>query len=150
MNTTLIRTRINQICRFRKPSVAYATRSWKPTPRKNSPSISSPHGLAEEDGLDPVSLIQVSSSSERGSAAQAARGDGPIVRYPGGQRAQPIDRSWPPVKLEETPSGVTGSWSYKNDLFEPNALQHWIADYTTILAKAATNPETSLGRLADN
>jgi hypothetical protein len=33
---------------------------------------------------------------------------------------------------------------------KPNALQHWIADYTTILAKAAANPETSLGRLADN
>ena len=42
---------------------------------------------------------------------------------------------------------MTGSCSYKNDLFEPDALQHWIADYTTILAKAAANPETSLGRL---
>jgi hypothetical protein len=51
--------------------------------------------------------------------------------------------------LEETPSGITGSCTYKNDLFEPNALQHWIADYKRILAKAAAKPEASLGRLAD-
>ena len=49
--------------------------------------------------------------------------------------------------LEETPSGITGSCTYKNDLFEPNTLQHWIADYKTILGKAASNPEMSLGRL---
>jgi hypothetical protein len=53
------------------------------------------------------------------------------------------------VVLKETPSGITGSCSYKDDLFEPDTLQHWIADYTTILAKAAANPETSLGRLSD-
>jgi len=50
--------------------------------------------------------------------------------------------------LKETPSGITGSCSYKDDLFEPNALRHWISDYKTILAKAAANPETSLGGLA--
>ena len=61
----------------------------------------------------------------------------------------PIDRTWLRVTLRETPSGITGACSYKNDLFEPNTLQHWIADYKTILAKAAANPETSLGRLAD-
>ncbi len=61
----------------------------------------------------------------------------------------PIDRTWLTVALEETPSGITGACSYKNDLFEPNTLRHWIADYNTILAKAAANPVTSLGRLAD-
>jgi hypothetical protein len=69
--------------------------------------------------------------------------------YPGGQRVLPIDRSWLSVVLKETPSGITGSCSYKDDLFEPDTLQNWIADYTTILAKAAANPETSLGRLSD-
>ena len=73
---------------------------------------------------------------------------GPIVRLPGGQRVLPIDRTWLSVMLKETPSGVAGSCSYKNDLFEPGTLQHWIADYRTILAKAAANPEMSLGRLA--
>jgi hypothetical protein len=28
-------------------------------------------------------------------------------------------------------------------------LQHWVADYKTILANAAASPETSLGRLAN-
>ena len=51
--------------------------------------------------------------------------------------------------LKERPSGIAGSCSYKDDLFEANTLQHWIADYKTILAKAAANPEMSLGRLAD-
>ena len=51
--------------------------------------------------------------------------------------------------LKERPSGIAGSCSYKNDLFEANTLQHWMADYQTILAKAAANPEMSLGRLAD-
>jgi hypothetical protein len=39
---------------------------------------------------------------------------------------------------------------YKKDLFEPNARQHWIADYKTIFAKAVANPETSLGRLTES
>ena len=69
--------------------------------------------------------------------------------YPGGQRVQPIDRSWLSLILKETASGITGSCSYKDDLFEPDTLRHWMADYTSILVKAAATPERSLGRLAD-
>ncbi len=61
----------------------------------------------------------------------------------------PIDRTWLRVTLKETPSGIRGTFSYKNDLFQANTVRHWIADYKTILAKAAASPETSLGRLAD-
>jgi hypothetical protein len=51
--------------------------------------------------------------------------------------------------LKEAPSGIVGSCSYKDDLFEPDIIKHWVADYTMILTKAAANPETSLGRLID-
>jgi len=51
--------------------------------------------------------------------------------------------------LEETPSGIVGWCSYKSDLFKRKALRQWIADYKKILARAAANPDISLGRLAD-
>jgi hypothetical protein len=68
--------------------------------------------------------------------------------YREGQQVLPIDRTWLAATLEETPSGITGSCSYKTDLLEPNTLRNWIADYQAILTKAVANPETPLGRLA--
>lgn len=61
----------------------------------------------------------------------------------------PIDRAWLSITLKETPSGITGVCGHKNELFEPNTVQDWIADYTAILAKAVANPNNQLGRLAD-
>jgi hypothetical protein len=51
------------------------------------------------------------------------------------------------VMLEQTPAGLVGSFSYKKDLFKPNIIKRWVADYTTILTRAVVNPETPLGRL---
>jgi non-ribosomal peptide synthetase component F len=151
VNTTLIRTRIDADMSFQEALGCVRDSVLEAYAAQELPFDILAARLAEEDGLDPVSLIQVSFILQ--NAVRPLKLPEVTVRsfaYPGGQRVQPIDRSWLSVMLEETPSGVTGSWSYKNDLFEPNALQHWIADYTTILAKAAANPETSLGRLADN
>jgi hypothetical protein len=64
-----------------------------------------------------------------------------------GQPRLPIDYTWLTVTLKEVPSGITGSWSYKKDLFEANNQKHWIADYKMILTKAAANPETPVGQL---
>jgi hypothetical protein len=61
----------------------------------------------------------------------------------------PIDRAWLSMTLNETSSGITGICGHKNDLFEPNTAQQWIADYSAILTKAAANPNKELGRLAD-
>jgi acyl carrier protein len=151
VNTTLIRTRIDTDMSFQEALGCVRDSVLEAYAAQELPFDILAARLAEEDGLDPVSLIQVSFILQ--NAVRPLKLPEVTVRsfaYPGGQRVQPIDRSWLSVMLEETPSGVTGSCSYKNDLFEPNALQHWIADYTTILAKAAANPETSLGRLADN
>ena len=151
VNTTLIRTRIDADMSFQEALGCVRDSVLEAYAAQELPFDILAARLAEEDGLDPVSLIQVSFILQ--NAVRPLKLPEVTVRsfaYPGGQRVQPIDRSWLSVMLEETPSGVTGSCSYKNDLFEPNALQHWIVDYTTILAKAAANPETSLGRLADN
>ena len=51
--------------------------------------------------------------------------------------------------LKETPSGITGSWRYKNELFKPDALPLRTTDYRALLTKAAANPKASLGRLAE-
>ena len=103
--------------------------------------------------MDPASLIQVFFVLQNAFRRPlelpdvAVRSFGNVYRE--GQPVLPIDRTWLTVMLKETPSGIAGSCNYKDDLFEANTLQHWIADYKTILAKAAANPETSLGRLAD-
>jgi len=67
-----------------------------------------------------------------------------------GQPVLPIDRTWLTVMLKETPSGITGSCTSKSELIAPDALQHLVAEYTRILAKAAEDPEARLGRLADD
>src|SRR4029079_9226717 len=55
--------------------------------------------------------------------------------YPDGQRVQPVDRILLTVALKETPFGIDGACSYKNDLVEPDAIQGWIADYRSVLVQ---------------
>jgi hypothetical protein len=50
--------------------------------------------------------------------------------------------------LKERPSGITGSCRFKDDLFEANTVEHWMAHYKSILAKVAASPQISLARLA--
>jgi hypothetical protein len=76
----------------------------------------------------------------------AGRPFGNVVRQ--GQPVLSIDRTSVAVTLKETASGMTGACSYKAGLFEPDAAQPWVPQYKTILAKAAANPETPVGRLA--
>jgi hypothetical protein len=49
--------------------------------------------------------------------------------------------------LKEGPSGIAGSCAYKDELFGTGTLHQWMADYQAILANAATDPQTSIGRL---
>ena len=50
------------------------------------------------------------------------------------------------MTLNETPSGIIGTCSYKSDLL---AGQGWIDDYKAILAKAAASPRKPLGQFTD-
>jgi len=66
-----------------------------------------------------------------------------------GQPVLPIDRTWLRLTLKERPTGIAGWCAYKDNLLAANTIQHWMLHYQVILAKAAQNPEMSLGRLAE-
>jgi len=150
-NTTVVRTRIDADLSFQEALSRVRDAVLEAYARQELPFDILAARLADEDGLDPASLIQVFFVLQNAIRRPLKLPDVAVrpFAYREGQPVMPIDRTWLTVTLQETPSGVTGACSYKNDLFEPNTLQHWIADYNTILAKAAANPETPLGRLAD-
>jgi acyl-CoA synthetase (AMP-forming)/AMP-acid ligase II len=148
-NTTLIRTRIDADLSFRQALTRVRDSVLEAYARQDLPFEILARRLAREDGLDPASLIQVFFVLQ--NAFRPLELPGLAVRpfaYPEGHPIMPVDRTWLTMMLKQTSSGITGLCCYKNDLFEPNAVQNWIADYNMILAKAAANPETSLGRLA--
>jgi acyl-CoA synthetase (AMP-forming)/AMP-acid ligase II/acyl carrier protein len=107
--------------------------------------------LAQEDGVAPASLIQVFFLLQNAFRPLKLPGlAAHPLAYPEGQPAMPMDRTCLNMVVQGTPSGLAGVCSCKHDQFAPNAAQNWIADYKTILGKAAANPETSLGRLAED
>jgi non-ribosomal peptide synthetase component F len=152
-NTTLIRTRINADLPFQEALRRVRESVVEAYARQDLPFDILATRLWEEDHLDPASIIQVFFVIQNAFRRPlklpdvAVRSFGNV--YQEGQTVLPIDRTWLAVMLKETPSGITGSCSYKSDLLEPETLQKWIADYQAILAKAVVNPEMSLGRLAD-
>jgi non-ribosomal peptide synthetase component F len=152
-NTTLIRTRMNLDLSFQEALGRVRDSVLEAHANQELPFNILAARLAEEAGLDPLSLIQVYFVLQNAFRRHleltdvAVRSFGNVYRE--GQQVLPVDRTWLAVMLKQRPSGVTGSCSYKNDLFEASNLQHWIADYKTILARAAANPGTLLGRLAD-
>ena len=104
--------------------------------------------------MDPASLIQVFFVLQNAIRRPLELPD-VVVRSFGnahreGQPVLPIDRTWLTLMLKEKPSGIAGSCTYKDDLFEANTFQGWIAEYEAILAKAVANPEKSLGLLTDH
>jgi non-ribosomal peptide synthetase component F len=109
--------------------------------------------LAEEADVDPVSLIQVFFVLQNAIRRPlelpdvVAQSFGSAHRE--GRPVLPIDRAWLTLMLNEKPSGIAGSCTYKVDLFEANTFESWIAEYEAILAKAIANPERSLGLLTD-
>jgi non-ribosomal peptide synthetase component F len=150
-NTTLIRTRLDPDVSF-----AEALRRVRDSVLEAYSGQELPYDiiaarLAEEDGLDPASLIQVFFVLQNAFRGPLRLPDIAIrpFAYPEGQRALPIDRTWLTVMLKETPSGVTGSCSYKDDLLDAKTVQDWLADYGAILTEASANPQASLGRLVE-
>jgi amino acid adenylation domain-containing protein len=152
-NTTLIRTRIDLDLSFHEALGRVRESVLEAYARQEFPFEVLAARLAEEDGLDPASLIQVLFVLQNPLRQQLELPDVAVRSFgdldPEGQPALSIDRTWLTVMLKETSSGITGSCSYKTDLFESDTLQNWVADYKMVLTKAAANPETPVGRLAD-
>jgi amino acid adenylation domain-containing protein len=149
-NTTLIRTRINADMSFEEALRCVRDSVLNAYARQGLPFDILAARL-QQDALDAASLTQAFFDL-RGAFRRpfklhdvAVGSFGDIHRE--GQPRLPIDHTWLTVTLKEVPSGITGSWSYKKDLFETRNQKHWIADYKMILTKAAANPETPVGQL---
>jgi hypothetical protein len=108
--------------------------------------------LAEEDGIDPASLIQVYFTLQN-PLRQPLKLTDVTVRSFGnvhreGQPVLPIDQTWLSLMLKERPSGVTGSCAYKSVLFAGQSMRQWMEDYAAILSSAVSDPGMRLSRLA--
>jgi non-ribosomal peptide synthetase component F len=102
----------------------------------------------EEHNLDPESLIQVYFVLQI-AFRRPAKLPGVVVQpfgYREGQSVMPVDRTKLTMTLNETPSGIIGSCSYKSDLLHK---QLWVEDYCAIIAAAAASPGQRLARFAD-
>jgi non-ribosomal peptide synthetase component F len=107
--------------------------------------------LAEDDGIDPASLIQVYLTLQNPLRQPlklqgvAARSFGDVARE--GQPALPVDQTWLSLMLKERPSGLSGALGYKLDLFDAAGAAQWVADLAAMLDLAAANPHTPLAGL---
>jgi NRPS condensation-like uncharacterized protein len=152
-NTILIRTRIDANLSFQEALGRVRASVLEAYAKQELPFEVLAARLTEEESLNPVPLLRVFFVLQNAFRRPltlpnvAVRSFGNIYRE--GLPVLSVDRTWLAAVLRETPSGVIGAFSYKDNLFERRTIQHWIADYRTILAKAAAKPETPLGRLAD-
>ncbi|KGT76054.1 thioester reductase [Bradyrhizobium japonicum] len=148
VNMTLIRTRIDADLSFQEALARVRESVLDAYARQELPFELVVTDLVAKDDVDPASLLQVSFVLQNAyrplKLPDIAVGS---FAHRDGERVLPIDRSWLSVVLKETASGVMGACSYKSDLFEPSAIEHWMAEYGMILAKAAADPDMSLGRL---
>jgi amino acid adenylation domain-containing protein len=150
-NTTLIRTRIDADLSFREALHRVRASVLESYARQEFPFDMLALRLADEEGRDPASLIQVLFVLQNAARRPLELPDVAVGSFGDayGQPVMPIDRAWLTMILKETPSCITGGCSYKDELFEPETPHGWIADYKAILTKAAVSPGTPLGRLAN-
>jgi non-ribosomal peptide synthetase component F len=153
-NTTLIRTRMDSDLSFREALSRVRDSVLEAYARQELPFEILAARLAEEADVDPASLIQVFFVLQNAIRRPLELPDVVAQSFGSahkeGRPVLPIDRAWLTLMLNEKPSGIAGSCTYKVDLFEANTFQSWIAEYEAILAKAVANPERSLGLLTDH
>jgi amino acid adenylation domain-containing protein len=148
-NTILIRTRLDPDLSFKDALGRVRESVLEAHARQDLPFEILAAQLADQDGVDPASLTQVFFVLQNAFGQPLELPDVAVrsfgnVRY--GQPVLPIDRTWLTLMLKEGSSGIAGSCVYKEDLFATGTLHQWMADYSTILAKAAADPETSIER----
>jgi acyl-CoA synthetase (AMP-forming)/AMP-acid ligase II/acyl carrier protein len=149
-NTTLIRTQFDADLTFQEALDRVRDAVLEAYARQELPFDIIAARLAEEEGLDPASLVQFYFVLQVAFRRRIKLHD--VAVQPFGYREgksalAPIDRTWLRMSLNNTPSGITGVCRCKNDLFERMSARHWIADYKAILTEAVTNPRKSIGRL---
>ena len=147
-NTAIIRTRIDADLNFHEVLDRVRDAVLQAYANQELPFDILADRLAEEHGLDPESLIQayfVLQIAFR-RLTKLSRVTIQPFGYREGQSVMPLDRTWLTMTLNETRSGIVGACSHKSELF---IGQRWVDDYNAILAKAAANPQKSLGRFGD-
>jgi non-ribosomal peptide synthetase component F len=149
-NTTLIRTRLDPDLSFKQALTRVRESVLEAYARQDIPFEIVAARLAEQDGVDAASLTQVFFVLQNAIRRPLELRDLDVRSFGNarfGQPVLPIDRTWLTLMLKEGPSGIAGSCAYKDELFGTGTLHQWMADYQAILANAATDPQTSIGRL---
>jgi acyl-CoA synthetase (AMP-forming)/AMP-acid ligase II/acyl carrier protein/NRPS condensation-like uncharacterized protein len=147
-NTAIIRTRIDADLTFHETLDRVRDAVVQAYAHQELPFDVLADRLAQECGLDPEAFIQVYFVLQIGFRRRAKL-PGVTVRpfsYREGQSVMPINCTQLTMTLNETPSGIIGTCSYKSDLL---AGRGWIDNYKAILAKAAANPRQPLGQFTD-
>lgn len=150
-NTTLIRTKIDPDLTFDETLSRVRSAVLEAYARQELPFDIIAARLSEETGLCPASLVQIYFVLQV-AFRRVVRLANVTVKpfgYQEGRTVMPIDRAWLSLTLKKTSAGISGLCGHKEELFEGDTVQTWIADYMTILAKAVANPDKELGRLAD-
>jgi amino acid adenylation domain-containing protein len=149
-NTTLIRTRLDPDLSFREALARVREAVLEAHARQNLPFEILASRLAQDDGVDPATLTQGFFVLQNAVRRPLELRDLAIRSFGNTHDGQPvltIDQTWLTLMLKEGPSGIAGSCAYKADLFDTDTLHQWMADYGTILGRAAADPERLLGRL---
>jgi non-ribosomal peptide synthetase component F len=150
-NTVIIRTHLEPELSFAEAFARVRRDVLEAHARQEFPFDILAARLAEEDGIDPASLIQVYFTLQNPLRQPlklkdvTVRSFGNIHRE--GQPVLPIDQTWLSLMLKERPSGITGSCAYKSELFAERTMAQWMAGYAAILSSAVANPDLSLSRL---
>ncbi len=151
-NTAIIRTRIDPELSFKQAFARVRDSVLEAYARQELP-FDIVAARLEEDGIDPASLVQVYFTLQNPLRQPLQLKDvavSPLGNvYREGQTVLPIDQTWLSLMLKERPSGITGSCSYKGELFGNGTMAQWMGDFASILAGATARPDAPLGRLLE-
>ena len=150
-NTVIIRTQFEPELSFTEAFARVRESVLEAHARQELPFNILAARLAEEDGIDPASLIQVYFTLQNPLRQPlklpdiTVRSFGNVHRE--GQPVLPIDQTWLSLMLKERPSGVTGSCAYKSALFAGQTITQWMEGYAAILSSGVAHPDLPLARL---
>lgn len=149
-NTTLIRTRLDPDLSFRIALSRVRDSVLESYVRQELPFGILAARLAQDTGVDPASLVQVIFVLQNAFRRELQLADVVVepLAFGRGDRTMSLDPAWLRVTLREYSRGISGTCNYREDVFEAKKVRQGIADYKTILARAAVNPDAVLRRLA--
>jgi amino acid adenylation domain-containing protein len=147
-NTVIIRTHLEPELSFVEAFARVRRGVLDAHARQDLPFNILAERLAEDDGIDPASLIQVYFTLQNPLRRPlklpevTVKSFGDVHRE--GQPVLPIDQTWLSLMLKERPSGISGSCAYKSEFFAERTVTEWMEGYVAILSCAAAHPDMPL------